>query len=139
MDIKKEIFKIFFTFLLFYFVVNVLPIAHLSNEPVKLIMTAGSIAVAVNLTRQILKFFTLPVTFMTLLLGSATIVVIACFVLDLLMPGFDVKGGSVGPINLRILTIRSLQLDPTGAKIIFSLVFGFLYALSMELRKGVSK
>lgn len=136
MNIKKIVFRFLLLALLFYFTVNILAIARINNTLFTWIWIAGGIALINLFTRNLLKFLTLRTTFVTMFIATIILTTAAIYFLDLFIPGFDVKAGTIGPINIDVLVINAFKVNDLTAKLFVSFVYATVVAVMDTLNSG---
>ena len=136
MNFKKIIFRFLLLALLFYFTINVVKIAHINDTLFTWLWIAGGVALVNLFTRNILKFFTIRSTFITIFLATIILTTAILYFLDLFIPGFDVKAGVIGPVNLDVVLINSIKVNEITAKLFVGAIYAIIVSIMDTLNTG---
>jgi len=129
MNIKKIIYEILLSALIFTFVVEVVKGVVMPTNLAYLILTMVVIAVAIVLHYSILRFLTIRRTFFSEWISVSILVFIAIYLLDLVMPEFRVEGYQLATQNLGFIILSSITLTEIATMIVVAVLTGLMKSI----------
>ena len=133
--IKKYLYHILISSLIFYLVVALIPGIVAPTQPMHWLMSLGVFAVANLLVIQIIKFFTIPKNILTYWLASAVLSFAAFYIMSLFLPGITIEETPLKDASFGIISVETYTLTPILTMILSGLVSGLLNAVLYWLEK----
>ncbi|MBD3328999.1 hypothetical protein GF357_00705 [Candidatus Dojkabacteria bacterium] len=123
MDFKKFSFNIVLNVLIFTFVASFFAALQLPADLAYYIAALILIGIAVEVYLPILRFLTLPINIITLVISVTLILTAVFYIFELLMPEFYVNGIAFDSQSFTIITIESFVLSDLVSMILISFTY----------------
>lgn len=136
MKINKIIYQIILIFFIFTVIINWTGSVKM---PTNLLYGVGVFVIlglVPLVVKRIIKFFTLPVNFITKVLGHGILNAAILYGLELLWPGFRVMGISVSKEQLGFVIIKSFVISPVFGVIVLGFALALVYNILDYLNKS---
>lgn len=125
---QEKVFNVILNLMLFWIVSDLFSGIEIQEGIVGYIISGGIYGIAMLLAVPLIKFFTLPVKFVTLLFVSMMLSVIVFFVLNFSVPFIDFTDGEILGLSSRYLGMETMSLGMMGNVLVGGLVAGVLSA-----------
>jgi len=129
MNLKKTIYEILLSALIFTFVVNLIKGVVLPTNMMYLFLTLIVVAFAVVLHYSVLRFLTVKRSFLSEWISVSILVFIALYLLDLVMPEFRAEGYDLATQDLGFIVLASVTLTKFASMIVIAFLTGLFKSI----------
>ena len=136
---KTKIYIVIINIMLFWIVSDILTGITIKEGILGYVICGGFLGIAMLTVIPLIKFFTLPIKFITIIIISLMVSIIAFFAMNFTLPFVSFTDGTITFLANRYFTVNGIELGMTSNIVIGSLVAGFLSATLETLRKQTSK
>ena len=133
--IKKYLYQIIISSMIFYIVVDMIPGIVAPQEPLHWLMALGVFAAANLLVLQIVKFFTIPKNILTYWVASGVLSFAAFYIMSMFLPGITIEETPLTDASWGIISVDTYTLSPILTMVVAGLVSGLLNAVLYWLEK----
>lgn len=134
MDIKKLSFNIVLNILIFAFIASFFVSLELPVDFGYYVALLLIVGLCVELYLPLLRFLTLPINIITLVIVVTSILTGLFYLFELFMPGFYVNGVSFDSQTFNIITVEGFVLGKFASMILISLFIALLKAFVEWMR-----
>lgn len=132
---KKNIHDIIIHIFIFWIVTNIFTGITVKQEIIGYILTGGIYGIIMLSVVPLIKFFTFPFKFISILLISVLVSLIIFFMLNFFFPYVDFKDGTIWGFSKGIINLSSIKLTMMSNVFWGGFVSGILSALIVWLNK----
>lgn len=136
---KTKVYTVIMNILLFWAVTDVFSGIVVKEGVLGYLICGGIFGIGMLLVEPLIRFFTLPVKFITLIMISLMVSVMVYFLLNLGVPFIDFKDGALVGLTNRYFSIEKLGLDMMGNVLVGGLINGLLSASLTAFLRAVKK
>jgi uncharacterized membrane protein YvlD (DUF360 family) len=126
---QEKAFKVILNLMLFWILTDLFSGIEIQEGVVGYLICGGIFGLVMLLVVPLIKFFTLPVKFITLVLISMMLGVIVFFVLNFSVPFIDFSDGEIVGFSNRYFSMEPIALGMMGNVLVGGLIAGVLSAL----------
>jgi len=136
---KGKIYDVIVSILLFWVISDLFSGIQVQDGLVGYIICGGIFGLTMLVVIPLIKFFTLPIKFITIFLIAIMLSVIVFFFLNFAIPAIDFTDGKLVGLSTSYLTIPSVNLSMIGNVFIGGALSGMLYATLKWLSREAHK
>lgn len=126
---KTRLFEVVTSFMLFWIVSDLFSGIQVQDGIVGFLVCGGIFGIAMLVVIPLIRFFTLPVKFITLLLISIMMSVMVFFFLNIAIPSIDFTDGELVGLSTSYFEIPDISLNMMGNVFIGGFLTGVLYTI----------
>jgi len=119
---KRKIFSIVLNFMLFWIITDIFTGIDINEGILGYIVCGGLFGIIMLVVVPIIRFFTLPVKFITILLISLMLSVIIFFFMNVGVPYIDFKDGGLTGLSNTYFEFPQVELNMIGNVLVGSVV-----------------
>ncbi|MBN2016313.1 phage holin family protein [Candidatus Dojkabacteria bacterium] len=133
---KKKVLTIIINLLLFWVVSDMFSGIEINEGVLGFVICGGIFGLVMLAVEPLIKFFTLPVKFITLFFVSIMLSIMIFFILNIGIPFIDFKDGELVGLSNRYFTVPTVNLNMIGNVLVGGLTAGILSSALMWLEKN---
>lgn len=135
---KEKIFDVVLSLMLFWVVSDFFSGIEVQEGVVGYFICGGIFGIAMLAVIPFIRFFTLPIKFITILLISMMLSVMVFFFLNFAVPFIDFTDGEIVGLTNRYFNVEGIPLGMMGNVLVGGLVAGVLYSILKWLEEETS-
>jgi uncharacterized membrane protein YvlD (DUF360 family) len=135
---KTKVFNVIVNLMLFWVVIDLFDGIEINEGVLGYIVCGGIFGIVMLGVIPLIRFFTLPVKFISLLLISIMLSIIVFFFLNFGVPFIDFKDGAMAGFTNRYFDLPKLELSMMGNVFTGGALGGILYTCLKSLQKTES-
>jgi len=136
---KEKVFDVILNLLLFWAISDLFSGIEIQEGVIGYLICGGIFGIAMLMVIPLIRFFTLPVKFITILLIAMMLSVIIFFFLNFTVPFVDFTDGEIVGFSNRYFTIGNVPLGMMGNVLVGGLIAGVLSAVLQWLEDEAIK
>jgi uncharacterized membrane protein YvlD (DUF360 family) len=134
---KNRVFFVIVNLLIFWVVTDLFSGIVIKEGFVGYLVCGGLYGIVMVNVVPLIKFFTFPIKFISILLISLMLSIIVFFILNFGIPFIDFTDGEIIGFSSRYISIADIELSMIGNVIVGGLVSGLFSALMRLLEKDI--
>ncbi|MDD3646969.1 MAG: hypothetical protein PHS44_00515 [Candidatus Dojkabacteria bacterium] len=134
---KNRVFFVIVNLLIFWLVTDLFSGIVIKEGFVGYLVCGGLYGIVMVNVVPLIKFFTFPIKFISILLISLMLSIIVFFILNFGIPFIDFTDGEIIGFSSRYISIADIELSMIGNVIVGGLVSGLFSALMRLLEKDI--